>query len=166
MKDRDEMEELKEAENLRPQCKSDLPERRSQKGGLGRKPLRPTANLQRPYVDIKVLRVRYLYESHGADVAWLSIPAVLSYWLEAAQDEHGLDGNIVLDLESMAAGVCLAHYICIHEGSLEGLSSALTGLACHARGRCCLFLLLDFTGHSHHSWKSHCKTIFPFMTRK
>lgn len=35
-----------------------------------------------------------------------SIPAVLSYWLEAAQDKHGLDVNIVLDPETMAAGVC------------------------------------------------------------
>ena len=46
-------------------------------------------------------------------LTWLgsSIPALLSYRLEAAQDEHGLEGNIVLDLESRAAGVCLAHYI-------------------------------------------------------
>lgn len=79
---------------------------------------------------------------------WLgsSIPAVLSYRLEAAQDEHGLDGNIVLDLESMAAGICLAHYI-FTEGSLlrESLSSTLTWLP-HIipEGRCYLFFpLLD-----------------------
>lgn len=81
-------------------------------------------------------------------LTWLgsSIPAVLTYRLEAAQDEHGLEGNIVLDLENRAAGVCLAHYVPT-EGSLlrEGLSSTLTWLP-HIipEGRCYLsFPLLD-----------------------
>ena len=66
-----------------------------------------------------------------------SIPAVLSYWLEAAQDKHGLDVNIVLDPETMAAGVCQPTTLTGDSLLRRGLSSALIWLPHISEGMYC-----------------------------